>query len=219
MSEKLIYIADNQDLTREGIISYVKKFFNDEVTIEVMSYKEELISKVSTHQPFLLIIDHASFEWNSPDDYLLLRKAAPNTAILVISDVFTYHQAREVIDAGISHFILKTSTEEEFLNALKSVVNRKKFISSEIYDILIQKEQSARYPAVPVKLSPAEIDVARMIAEGKTTKEIANLKHLSFHTVNTHRKNIFRKLNINTSFELVKYVMNAGLSTDIEYHI
>ncbi|HEX3007444.1 MAG TPA: LuxR C-terminal-related transcriptional regulator, partial [Bacteroidales bacterium] len=54
---------------------------------------------------------------------------------------------------------------------------------------------------------------------GKTTKEIANLKHLSFHTVNTHRKNIFRKLNINTSFELVKYVMNAGLSTDIEYHI
>lgn len=220
MADKLIYIADNQELTREGIISFVKRFFNGEAVIEVMCYKEELFSKVNANKPFLLIIDHSTFEWDSPQDYLLLKKTAPDTAILVISEVFTYSQAREVLSAGITHFILKTGTEEDVFDALKSVVNKKKFISSEIYDLLIQKEQQkVSYPVVPVKLSPSEIEVARFIAEGKTTKEIANNKHLSFHTVNTHRKNIFRKLGINSSFELVKYVMNSGLSNDIEYHI
>jgi DNA-binding NarL/FixJ family response regulator len=218
MSERLIYIADNQELTREGMISYLKKFFNGEANVEVMSYREELWSKL-TNNPFLLVIDHSTFEWNSPDDYKLIRKTWPETSVLVISDVFTYTQAREVINAGISHFILKTSTEEDILSALKAIINKKKFISGEIYDILIQKEKSTKQQVMPARLSPSEIEVARMIAEGKTTKEIAVLKHLSFHTVNTHRKNIFRKLGINTSFELVKYVLNAGLSNDIEYHI
>lgn len=218
MPEKLIYVADNQELTREGIISFVKKFFNGEAVVEVMSYREELLSKLS-NDPLLLVIDHSTFEWNSPEDYLLIRKLHPLVSVLVISDVFAYPQAREVINAGIAHFILKTSSEEDILGALKAIINKKKFIAGEIYDILIQKEKTQKQQFLPQKLSPSEIEVARMIAEGKTTKEIASLKHLSFHTVNTHRKNIFRKLGINTSFELVKYVMNAGLSNDIEYHI
>lgn len=219
MAEKLIYIADNHELSREGIISFVNRYFNGEAKIELMVYREDIFNKLDRN-PFLIIIDHSTFEWNSPNDYVLLRKASPETAILVISDVFTYTQAKDILNAGVLHFIMKSSAGEDFFNAFKSIVNKKKFISSEIYDILISKEQKpATSQALPLRLSPAEIEVARLIADGKTTKEIATFKHLSFHTVNTHRKNIFRKLGINTSFELVKYVMNSGLSTDIEYHI
>lgn len=218
MAEKLIYIADNQELTRAGIISFVNRFFGGEATVEIMTYREQVFSKLA-RSPYLIVIDHATFEWDSPRDYDLLRKSSPSTSVLVVSDVFTYTQAMEVLNTGVLHFIMKTSTEEDFNNAFKSIVNGKKFISSDIYDILISKDNKPNSKSIPIRLSPAEIEVARLIAEGKTTKEIANYKHLSFHTVNTHRKNIFRKLGINTSFELVKYVMNSGLSTDIEYHI
>lgn len=218
MAEKLIYIADNQELTRAGIISFVNRYFEGEAKVEIMSYRDEIFNKLDK-LPYLIIIDHATFEWDSPKDYKLLKEASPEVAILVISDVFTYNQAKEVLNTGISNFIMKTSAEEDFFNAFKSIVNKKKFISSEIYDILISRENKPSQIAIPVRLSPSEIEVARLIAEGKTTKEIANIKHLSFHTVNTHRKNIFRKLGINTSFELMRYVTNSGLSTDIEYHI
>lgn len=218
MAEKLIYIADNQDLTREGIISFVNQHFDGEAKIEVMAYRDELFNKAEKH-PFLIIIDHATFEWDSPKDYELLRKGFPDIPVLVVSDIFTYAQAKEVLNAGISHFIMKTGSREDFFNALKAVVNKKKFISSDVYDILISKDNVNSSGITAIKLSPAETEIARLIAEGNTTKEIAGFKHLSFHTVNTHRKNIFRKLGINTSLELVKYVMNSGLSTDIEYHI
>lgn len=219
MAEKLIYIADNQDLTREGLISFLNRYFNGEAIVEVIAYREGLFAKVSEQPPFLIVIDHSNFEWSSPDDFLFLKKTAPNSAVMVISEVLTYAQARDVINAGISYFLLKTSTEEDFFNAFKAVVNKKKYISSEIYDLMIQRDKGIATNSVIVKLSPAEMEIARLIAEGKTTKEIASYKHLSFHTVNTHRKNIFRKLGINSSNELVKYIYNSGLSGDIEYHI
>ena len=219
MAEKLIYIADNQDLTREGIISFLTRYFNGEAIIEVILYREELFTKVKERSPFLIVIDHSNFEWNSPDDYAILKKSATDSSILVISEVLSHSQARDVINAGISHFIMKSSTEEDFFTAFKAIVNKKKFICSEIYDLLIKREASSAKTPVIVKLSPAEIEIAKLIAEGKTTKEIANHKHLSFHTVNTHRKNIFRKLGINSSYELVRYVYNSGLASDIEYYI
>jgi DNA-binding NarL/FixJ family response regulator len=219
MADKLIYIADNQDLTREGVISFLTRYFIGEAVIEVIGYRDGLLSKVKERPPFLIIIDHSNFDWTSPDDYIELKKIAVDSAILVISEVLTYAQARDVINAGISYFLLKTSTEEDFFTAFKSIVNKRKYISSEIYDLMIQRDKSIIQNTVIVKLSPSEIEIARLIAEGKTTKEIANYKHLSFHTINTHRKNIFRKLGINTSNELVKYIYNSGLSSDIEYHI
>jgi DNA-binding NarL/FixJ family response regulator len=219
MSGKLVYVSDNQDLTRAGIISLLTRYFKEEIVIEEVSYRDSLFARVKENSPFLVVIDPLNFDWHSPGDYVLLRKTAQETAILVISEVLTYSQAREIIDAGISYFLMKTGTEDEFFTAFKAITQKKKFISSEIYDLLLQREKQVPAMAIPLKLSPSEKDIARLIAEGKTTKEIAHHKNLSFHTINTHRKNIFRKLGINSSSELVKYVYNAGLSSDIEYHI
>lgn len=219
MTERLVYIADNQDLTRAGIISFLQKYFKEEVVIEEIGYRESLFTKVREYSPFLVIIDHMNFDWNSPEDYLELKKNSPETAVLVVSEVLTYSQAKDVINAGISWFIMKTSTEDDFFTVFKAIVNKKKFISSEIYELLLQKDKNVRKFTGAIQLSPSETEIARLIAEGKTTKEIAHFKNLSFHTINTHRKNIFRKLGINSSGELIKYVYNSGLSNDIEYHI
>ena len=68
-------------------------------------------------------------------------------------------------------------------------------------------------------LTPSEIEIVRLIADGLTTKEIAVRKNISFHTVMTHRKNIFRKLDVNNTSELIKYAMKANIIGDIEYYI
>jgi DNA-binding CsgD family transcriptional regulator len=69
------------------------------------------------------------------------------------------------------------------------------------------------------QLTASEIEIVRLVAEGLTTKEIAIRKHISFHTVATHRKNIFRKLGVTNASELLMYAIKAGIIDTIEYHI
>ena len=105
----------------------------------------------------------------------------------------------------------------EIREALNAVSRHTRYLSQRALETIItQQQQEDEAPSV---LTTTEMEIVKAIALGKTTKEIAAERFLSIHTVTTHRKNIFRKLSINTAHEVVKYALRAGLIDSSEFYI
>jgi len=219
MNQVTIYIADNKYLSYIGLEQIFRNFYGINVISELTPTLEILQFAIERKAPDIIAIDYDNLDLSSISEIATLQKLAPSTIIFVISDNNDVKQIKDILKLGISHYIFKSSPEEDFTDALKAIQNNRKFISSELYDILLQKDRNSYETSDNIKLSTSEIEIVRFIADGKTTKEIAEIKHLSFHTINTHRKNIFRKININNSSELIKYAINNGIINDIDYYI
>jgi DNA-binding NarL/FixJ family response regulator len=100
--------------------------------------------------------------------------------------------------------------------AIQAATNRKRYISQRAMEIILTKEQQEEEHSV---LTATEIEIVKAIALGKTTREIASDRFSSIHTITTHRKNIFRKLGVNTAHEIVKYALRAGWVDASEFYI
>ena len=112
--------------------------------------------------------------------------------------------------------MFKDSPLSEVRSALNAVERHTRYLSQRALEIIINQQQEEETPSV---LTTTELEIVRAIAQGKTTKEIAAERFSSIHTVTTHRKNIFRKLGINTAHEVIKYALRAGLVDSSEFYI
>jgi DNA-binding NarL/FixJ family response regulator len=119
---------------------------------------------------------------------------------------------------GITNIILKTA-DRKSCQALDSTLKEKKYYSNELFDLLFESNEKKTTIEESGQLTNSEMEIVRLIAEGLTTKEIAARKFISFHTVITHRKNIFRKLGVSSVSELLMYSIKSGWINMIEYHI
>ena len=105
---------------------------------------------------------------------------------------------------------------KDIRDALDAVSRHNRHISQRALEVIINHQQEDEQPSL---LTSTETEIVKAIAQGKTTKEIANERFSSIHTITTHRKNIFRKLGINTAHEVVKYALRAGLIDSSEFYI
>jgi DNA-binding NarL/FixJ family response regulator len=115
--------------------------------------------------------------------------------------------------------ILKTAGKEELFEAINATLKGKKYYSNELLEILFEVTDRKTTAEDTVQLTNSEIEIVRFIADGLTTKEIAAKKFISYHTVITHRKNIFRKLGVSSVSELIMHAIKAGWINYIEYYI
>lgn len=118
--------------------------------------------------------------------------------------------------------VLKDNSTEEIVTALQCALRKERFICNHVSNLLLSGNaiSSPTHPSIKDDLlTTAERSILKEVALGKTTKEIAAERNLSFHTVNSHRKNIFRKLNVNNAHEATKYAMKAGIVDLVEYYI
>jgi DNA-binding NarL/FixJ family response regulator len=143
----------------------------------------------------------------------------PDLKVLVISNNITRPELIELNSAGINDIILKTADKEEIFEALDAALKGKKYYSNELMDLLFEVNEKKNPGDETGQLTISEIEIVRLISEGLTTKEIASRKFISFHTVISHRKNIFRKLHVTSISELIMYSIKAGWINTIEYHI
>ena len=125
----------------------------------------------------------------------------------------------EFTHLGIKNIIDKNVDKEELFSAMEAALKNKKYYSENILDLLTESELNYNKATEIAHLTPTEIEIVKLIAQGLTAKEIASRKHISFHTVMSHRKNIFKKLSINNSPELIMYAIRTGLIDNIEYYI
>ncbi len=215
-----ILLADNQPFTRIGITSVLSGYFNKQIIVDHATNREELHEKLHLNNSHVLIIDYELFDFNNINELSEIRTISPGIGILVITDNRNPDNVIKVLNSGITNYILKSANEQELIDAFNATVNNRKYFSSEILDVLLEKKNNSRNGhASRGQITPSEIDIVKLITQGLTTKEIASQKKLSYHTIITHRKNIFRKVGINNTSELIMYAMRTGIVDSTEYFI
>ncbi len=213
-----ILIADSQFLIVEALKSLISK--DDKYNIAGSTDNSYELNKILVQGNIdLLITDFMTIDYKDITDLGKIKTQFPAIKILVLTDIVKKENINELTKAGINTIIYKTSDKEELFAALEACVKGKKYYSGEILDILLEQGKPKSTLSKIVQLTNSEIEIIRLIAEGQTTKMIAETKNISFHTVMTHRKNIFRKLEINNASELLMYAVKNGLIDTIEYHI
>ena len=211
-----VFIADSHFLTREGLKCLLKR--RDDISILGEAVDSNgLLTKTRDLAPDIFIIDFDIPGCFSIQNLIMLRRDFPDAGILVITNNRNKKDILTALDHGVYGYLLKECDETEIVNALSAVCRREKFLCGKVLDSILDK------PALPceaipgcdlcqpVTLSHRELEIVKMIARGYTTRDIADKLFLSFHTVATHRKNIFKKTGIKSSLELVRYAVNNGI--------
>jgi DNA-binding NarL/FixJ family response regulator len=213
-----IIIADSQFLIVESlkiILSEIQKY----TLLDTVDNFYDLKKKLNVLEADLLITDFALVDYDSIEDLKKVKQDFPSLTILILTNQINKSELLELTKSGIKNILYKTADKEEILSAVDASLKGKKYFSGDVLDMLIELNDKKNSLEEPTQLTSSEIEIVRMISEGFTTKAMAHRKNISFHTVMTHRKNIFRKLRINNSSELLMYAMKAGLIDNIEYHI
>ena len=202
-------IADNQDITKAGMMFLLSRQKDTALLLEADN-KAELIQQLRLHPGAVVILDYTSFDFVSSDELIVLHERFKEADWLLFSDELSIGFLRQVLFSSMSFgVVLKDNSKEEILTALQCASRKERFICNHVSNLLLSgnSQTSLLHP------------IQKEIALGKTTKEIAVERNLSFHTINSHRKNIFRKLGVNNAHEATKYAMKAGIVDLVEYYI
>lgn len=208
-------IADNQELTRAGIESVIA---GDDVRIFHALDKAELIDLLKQHGDSVVILDYTLFDFTDVDNLLIVGERFCQSRWLLISDDLTAEFLKRIFySSGQMGVVFKDQSLHIIREAINYTVSGNRYISQRAVVLLLN--QQPEEPATASSLTCTELEILKAIAQGKTTKEIAADRFSSIHTINTHRKNIFRKLGVNTAHEAVKYAFRAGLVDPSEFYI
>ena len=209
-------LADNQELTRFALESLLKR--DEENVVYKASDKAGLVELLKEHESAVVILDYTMFDFSDEDQLLIVAERFSLSEWILISEELTSRFLRRVVYASHQFSIVfKDGPLQEVREALDAVSRHQRYISQRALEVIIsQQQEEEEQPSV---LTATETEIVKAIAQGKTTKEIANERFSSVHTITTHRKNIFRKLGINTAHEVVKYALRAGLVDSSEFYI
>lgn len=216
-------IADNQDITKAGMMFLLSKQ-KDVSQLLSVDNKTELIRELRLHPQAVVILDYTLFDFAGADELIVLRERFKEVDWLLFSDELSIGFLRQVLFSSMAFgVVMKDNSKEEILTALQCASRKERFICNHVTNLLlsgnIQQVSSSTNIQEDHLLTATEKNILKEIASGKTTKEIAAEKNLSFHTINSHRKNIFRKLRVNNVHEATKYAMRAGIVDLAEYYI
>jgi len=207
-----IVLADDHVMFRQGVKRIIEETHGLEVVGEANDGLE-LLSLLKVHLPDQVLLDISMPHLRGLEAIREIKKLYPRVKVIFL----TMHRSREflqqALETGADGFLLKEDADFELLRAIQTVRGGKKFISSllssEMADLALQNQ-----PADPDPLSTREKTIVKLLVEGKTPKEIADLLYISVYTVRRHRENILRKLNLKRLADLIRYALSWGITTD-----
>ena len=208
-------IADNQELTSFALQSLLQK---DEENIVYRAFdKDGLVALLKEHENAVVMLDYTLLDLADEDQLLIIAERFSLSEWILISDDLTPQFIRRVVYSSHQFSVVfKDGPLSEVHDALNAVERHTRYLSQRALETIIIQQQEEDTPSI---LTTTEMEIVKAIALGKTTKEIAAERFSSIHTITTHRKNIFRKLGINTAHEAVKYALRAGLIDPSEFYI
>ena len=211
-----ILLADKQDITRAGLTYVIEKM--EGLETKFVEDKAELMLALKENEDTVVILDYTLFDINDAAELLILNQRFPYTRWLLFCEDLSADFVKVLIaSSSMFSVLLKESQLMEIKEAIRFCVASKRFVCQRMMEVLLAPVQQE--PEEKVNLTKTETEILKNIALGMTTKEIAVKRFSSFHTVNTHRKNIFRKLGVNNVHEATKYALRAGLVDSAEYYI
>jgi DNA-binding NarL/FixJ family response regulator len=214
MSKIRVLISDDHALVREGIIAFLRLCDDIEVVGEACDGIEaiECAKKV---RPDIVLMDIGMPKLGGLEATIEIKKIDPNIKILVLTQYDDREYISRFLKAGVSGYLLKTAVGNELVNAIRAV-NKGDFylfssIASEVVAGYLGKDRKTAEEDPYEKLTDREKQVLKLIAEGHSHKEIANLLNISVKTVIAHQTNISEKLNIHSRTALVKFAISKGI--------
>ena len=213
---KNIIIADNQDITQAGMAYVLSK--RDNISCRVARDKSELILLLNDCPEAIVILDYTLFDISSESDLLNIGQRFPLAHLILWSEELSVDFIRHLVNASnwIS-VLMKDAKMAEIEQCLDYVLQGQRFLCQHATNMILAP--TTLVDKEIVALTKTETEILKEIALGATTREIAEKRFSSFHTVNTHRKNIFRKLGVNNVHEAIRYAMRSGLVDAAEYYI
>lgn len=206
-----IVIADTQYIAREGLKSILAEVPEFTILAEAPDTKD-MIKSIRNHRPEVVIIDYNCEGFYKVDDIAEIKKAWAKANVLVISSDHDRDNIFQVLEYGVKNFLTKECDKAEIIAAVKATAAGEKFFCHKIVDLILEKHiRKNDIDCGPALLSDRENEIITHIAGGLTNKEIGGKLNLSPHTISTHRKNIMRKLRVNTVSEITMYAFRMGL--------
>ncbi len=212
-----ILLADDHVLVAQGI----QKLLESESEFELVGLVADgraLVSAVERLQPDVAIVDISLPLLNGLDACRLIKKVSPSLKIIALTMHSEQNFVREAFKVGVSAYVLKQSVGSELVLALREVLKGRTFVSPMVAQGLVDQAlnpahilQSDEKEGLARELSLRQREVLQLVAEGKSTKEIASILDVSIKTVEFHKTRIMRQLGIRTTAELTKYAIANGL--------
>lgn len=210
-----IFLADRQGITCAGLMYLISRI--DGAECVQVDDKAALVKSLPDGEECVVIVDYTLFDFTDGTDLLILSQRFPMVHWLLFSEELSLDFVRQVVVGSyMFSIVMKESPLTEIREAIRYAMQGRRFICQHMAEMLLAPSFG---DDENVKLTKTETEILKCIALGMTTKEIAEKRFSSFHTVNTHRKNIFRKLGVNNAHEATKYALRAGLVDSAEYYI
>jgi DNA-binding NarL/FixJ family response regulator len=210
-----ILVADDHELVRRGIRGLLRARPGWTVVGEAMNGREA-VEKASKLKPDVAIVDISMPELDGLRATRQIREAAPTAQVVVLTMHESDQMVRRVLDAGALGYVLKSDLAAHLVRAVKEVSAGKLFLTPRVSDIVLKGFlKTANQPEVMehsrVRPTPREVEIIRLLAEGKANKEIAAELGITIRTVETHRAKIMLKLGLHSLAELIHYAIRHEL--------
>ena len=211
-----VLIVDDHKIMRDGIKAILKPALDLDVVGETDS-GVDAVQLVRKLRPDVVMMDIDLQGMSGIEATVEMMRHNPDTRIMMLSMYDDEHSVISAVKAGARGFVLKRASDGDLLQALRTVAQGGSYLSPRVSDRLLDRIQKGTVDestqSVPLaSLSPREIQVLRLVAEGKTSKEIAVMLDLSVQTIRSYRKAMMKKLNVNNIAGLTQLALATGLT-------
>jgi DNA-binding NarL/FixJ family response regulator len=199
-----VLVADDHELIRQGIRSILRSDRHTQVVGEAVSGLHAVQQSERLH-PDVVIMDLAMPELDGIEATRRIRAANPNTYVMVLTMHDSEVMVRKVLNAGASGYVLKSELANKLKTALQVVGRGKRYLSDQLSEVLMNRylQEPPLSQELFFRLTHREQEVSELLSLGKSSKEISEILNITVRTVDTHRANIMRKLNVHSVTELL----------------
>jgi DNA-binding NarL/FixJ family response regulator len=212
MTDIRVVLADDHQIVREGLRLILDRHESIQVVAEAHNGRTAVDLARQT-RPDIVVMDIAMADLNGIEATRQILHDNPAVKVVGLSAYADRRYVVGMMEAGASGYVLKANAGEELVRAIRAAIAGNIYLTPEVAGTAPAGQTEVYGPgATQNVLSPRESEVLQLLAEGKSSKEIAAALHISVRTADTHRRNIVRKLNLHSVAELTKYAIREGLT-------
>lgn len=202
-----VFLVDDHAVLRAGLAGLIDAE-EDLALVGQASNGQEALSRMAGRSVDVLVTDQSMPDMNGLELVRLVRKRYPKTRIVVLTMHEETYLFREMERAGIDGYLLKREPASQLLEAVRAVGRGERYVSEGVQSVL---DAAPSHPGADYRLTPRELEVLELVVEGLTNEQIAERLFISQYTVETHRKNLFRKTGAASLAGLINFARNNGL--------